>query len=598
MMSIFDPLGFLIPFTIQARFGFQDVCKKNMNWNSQIDDSDFLNWKNWLELIPKIATLKLERCYQLSGFQTKSAELHVFCDASQRAYEAVCYWRFYNPNNTFHIAFINSKSKIVGPKSNMTIPRLELQAALIAVRLSDLVTKEHFSKRAIFWTDSRIVLHWINKDPSPYNNFVANRLDEIRKKSRINEWKWVPSKENPADDATRYVPDSVQPNSRWFLGPSFLKKNESHWPTLDNNFQDIALSSESPDENQEENVFSLISNDFLIDFDKFLTWKRLIRHVSLIIKFVSRCQKINLSTSELYSEAELYCIKLSQLISFSDEVSNLSHGKSISNESRVLSLSPFLDSRGILCIESRLSYFTHLSLSSKPIILDAKNRLTILQIKNYHEKFFHASHETVLNELRQKFWIVGLRRALKKIVSKCTICRYLRSNPSQPRMAPLPDARLGYRMKIFYHCGMDYFGPFYVKVARRIEKRWGVIFTCMSSRAIHLEKTNSLTTSSAIMALRRFAGRRGSPSIIYCDNAKNLKGISKELLSALRKLDLSSIGAEAEKLKICWKFNPPAAPHMGGAWERLIHSVKTSLRYVLKKTATQKMKSYTLSSSK
>ena len=104
-------------------------------------------------------------------------------------------------------------------------------------------------------------------------------------------------------------------------------------------------------------------------------------------------------------------------------------------------------------------------------------------------------------------------------------------------MSALPEARLAYRMKPFTHCGLDYFGPFRVKIGRRIEKRWGVIFTCMSIRAIHVEIANSLTTDSAIMFLRRFAGRRGTPAIIYSDNGKNLKGMNRELFAALRSLD-------------------------------------------------------------
>ena len=282
------------------------------------------------------------------------------------------------------------------------------------------------------------------------------------------------------------------------------------------------------------------------------------------------------------SKAELYCIQQSQSISFSDEISSLKRDKSVGNECCILSLSPFLDSRGILCLESRISYLTHLSISSKLIILDVKDRFSVLLIKHFHTKFFHASQETVLNEICQCYWRVGLRRALKKIVSKCTICKFLRAKPSQPRMNPLHDTRLGYRLRVFHHCGMDYFGPLVVKVERKLEKRWGVISTCMSSRAVYLELAKSLTTDSAIMALRHFAGRRGSPAIIYCDNGKNLKGMSRELAAALRLLDCNSIKHEAEKLKICWKFNPPAAPHMGGAYEKLLDFVKTSLRFVLK----------------
>ena len=104
-----------------------------------------------------------------------------------------------------------------------------MQAALIATRLADLIQREHDFEisRRIFWSDSEIVLHWIKKEPNEYRSFVANRLGEIREKTKMDEWRWVPSKDNPADDATRFVPEAIKNDSRWFRGPHFLKLNES-----------------------------------------------------------------------------------------------------------------------------------------------------------------------------------------------------------------------------------------------------------------------------------------------------------------------------------------------------------------------------------
>ena len=128
------------------------------------------------------------------------------------------------------MAFIVSKSRIVGSKTTTTIARLELQAALTAVRLSKLVEDEYeFNiSRRVFWSDSQIVLYWIRKDPNQYKSFVANRLGKIREKSKTDEWRWVPSNENPADDATRFVQDAISNTSRWFQGPNFLNFDGSH----------------------------------------------------------------------------------------------------------------------------------------------------------------------------------------------------------------------------------------------------------------------------------------------------------------------------------------------------------------------------------
>ena len=149
-------------------------------------------------------------------------------------------------------------------------------------------------------------------------------------------------------------------------------------------------------------------------------------------------------------------------------------------------------------------------------------------------------------------------------------------------MSSLPSARLAFRLRPFTHCGLDYFGPMIVKIGRRREKRWGALFTYMTTRAIHFELSHSLSTDSAIMAFRRFTSRRGTPATIYSDNGTNFKGMQTKLNQVLKELDREKIENYAVKNNITWKFNPPTASHMVGAWERLTRSVKTALSVVFK----------------
>ena len=172
--------------------------------------------------------------------------------------------------------------------------------------------------------------------------------------------------------------------------------------------------------------------------------------------FFSNVPKSNLTLVEKKIKAEEYCFKVSQLNSFQDEISALENSRSISKSSRILNLNPKMID-GLLRAEGRLSLFSVDNFSFKPIILDAKEDFTRLLIKEYHEKFFHGSHETVINEMRQKFWIVGLRQVLCSIVSKCLMCKIRRAKPAQPKMADLPLARLLYRLQPFTHRGLDYF---------------------------------------------------------------------------------------------------------------------------------------------
>ena len=140
---------------------------------------------------------------------------------------------------------------------------------------------------------------------------MANCLEEIREKTDYTEWRWVPSKHNPADDATRFFPEAIGPDSRWFSGPNFLLPDESQWPQLAGVCQEPPLIPEYLIESQESKVFCTTLQDVLVDFWSCFTLDRLIRHVALLIKFISRCQKFSLSKSELHSKAELHCIQQS-----------------------------------------------------------------------------------------------------------------------------------------------------------------------------------------------------------------------------------------------------------------------------------------------
>ncbi|GBP13229.1 hypothetical protein EVAR_65810_1 [Eumeta japonica] len=127
-------------------------------------------------------------------------------------------------------------------------------------------------------------------------------------------------------------------------------------------------------------------------------------------------------------------------------------------------------------------------------------------------------------------------------------------------MATLPAARLASFERPFTYVGIDFFGPLYVIVGRRREKRWGVLFTCLTVRAIHIEVAHSLDTSSCIMCIQNFISRRGSPKEIYTDNGTNFKSVERELREEKQALDINKVIRKNDEIR--WKFNPPAAPHM------------------------------------
>ena len=150
-------------------------------------------------------------------------------------------------------------------------------------------------------------------------------------------------------------------------------------------------------------------------------------------------------------------------------------------------------------------------------------------------------------------------------------------------MSDLPEDRLESHPP-FTYCAVDYFGPFIIKENRKELKRYGVLFTCMGSRAIHLETATSLETNSFLNALRRFLSRRGPIRQIRCDQGTNFVGARRELKEALEEMDHNRVKAELQRSQCDWidfKMNVPAASHMGGIWERQIRTVRSVLSSLL-----------------
>ena len=199
-----------------------------------------------------------------------------------------------------------------------------------------------------------------------------------------------------------------------------------------------------------------------------------------------------------------------------------------------------------------------------------------------HIRLYCTSNKHVLNELGQKYWILKGLATVQRTSSSCPSCRRLRAKPEPPVMADLPDSRMGYQQPRFANTGVEYFGPILVRHGRKTEKRYGVLFTCLTTRAVHLEIAHSLDTDSCLMAVRVMA-RRGRPANIWSDNGTNFVGTEKELREALKRLDSERIGDQLSNERVQWHFNPPSSPHFGGAWERPVQSAKKALKEVVGK---------------
>ena len=179
-----------------------------------------------------------------------------------------------------------------------------------------------------------------------------------------------------------------------------------------------------------------------------------------------------------------------------------------------------------------------------PTLLSTKHDMVSVMLRDSHLENNHEGVEYVRNVIQQKFWILGLRNALRRIKSSCVYCHKLRAQIKSPFMADLPAERLDYQSFPFTHVGMDYFGPFEFKMLRRSMKRWCCLFTCLTTRAVHIEVVQSLDTDSCLVAINRFIARRGKPKTIISDNGTNFVGSAKELKEYINSWNRDQITSE------------------------------------------------------
>ena len=213
---IFDPLGFVAPLLLDGKSILQEVCHREVGWDDPIPDE--VKWEKWRSDLLEVPRISIPRCYQPDSFgRVVDAQLHHFLDASVKGYGQCSYLCLVDENQRVHCSFVMGKSRVALLKP-VTIPRLELTAAVCSVRISQQRRElEYTIDQEYFWTDSKVVLGYIANESRRFCVFVANRVQEIQERTSVDQWKYVESKQNPADEA-----------SRGLTGAEFLWENENH----------------------------------------------------------------------------------------------------------------------------------------------------------------------------------------------------------------------------------------------------------------------------------------------------------------------------------------------------------------------------------
>lgn len=560
---IFDPIGFTAPSTLLPKLLLQKTWEKKLTWDATVDsemEDEFRRWLNELYFLPEI---RIPRWIHRDNFDHGS--LHVFCDASKDSYAAVIFFRGVFEGNVF-IRLLAAKSRIA-PLKKSSIPRLELLAALIGTRLFVSLKEElNFDQEVqfYFWSDSSTVLSWIRRKEN-WGTFVGNRVKEIVTHTSSEDWHFVPGILNPADLPSRGCSPKQLCKSRWWEGPSWLYDEPKLWPQAK-----IVCDESEIQKEKKKSVAALLNSDSSLEdwhLSYFSRFTKTLRMIGWIFRF---SQNIRNPSSRLQGElsvtelegAEVHILKLIQQECFKGE-----------NDPRLCNLSPFKDERGLIRLRTRISNRKDAEQFRFPVVLPAKHFLVDRLIFEQHVKSLHVGTQSLMGILREKYWILGGRRAVKSPISGCVVCKRQKGKAFVASLPPLPLNRVR-DAATFEITGVDFAGPLFIKNG---EKAWVCLFTCAVYRAVHLELCTGLSTPSFMQALRRFIARRGRPKTIYSDNGTNFVGTE----NMFNRLDWEKIITDCSVDRISWRFNPPTASWWGGFWERLVGVLKQILRKVL-----------------
>lgn len=586
--KLFDPLGWLAPTIIIPKMLMQKIWLAGVSWDETLPENIVTEWKQFQTSLNHVETLQIPRWINTYSNST-NIELHGFSDASEKAYAAVIYLKITNPDDP-QVQLIIAKTR-VSPIKQVSIPRLELCAAVLLANLMEKVIPLHPNASIHAWTDSNIVIAWLHAHPNKWKSFVANRVSRIHEILPSTVWHHIRTHDNPADCASRgtLATDLIY-HPLWWTGPSWLKQTSKHWPV--NNKSEIIQTDA---ELKKSTVVLHSSNDEFLEnlSNRYSSFIKLVRVTAYCYKFISKIQSTNRSadttwlTAAELQRAVLFWIKWTQKTSFSQEINALNKNQSIHAKSRILNLNPFIDEDDLLRVGGRLKK-AEIPLNHKyPIIMPNNHQITSLVIDETHFKTHHGGVQLMMACLRERYWILNCRNTIRHRIHKCMVCYRYRAKGSHQLMGNLPEARVN-ESRCFTHTGVDYCGPFEVlekrgRGKRQITKGYISVFVCLSTKAIHLELVTDMTTQAFIAALHRFTSRRGLPTNMYSDHGTNFVG-ANNVFKKQQKLVEEEVAEIMAVDKITWSFIPVSSPHFGGLWEAGVKSTKFHLKRILGNT--------------
>ena len=388
-------------------------------------------------------------------------------------------------------------------------------------------------------------------------NFVENRTKEILREKDVT-FCYIVSSHNPADLATRGLTfPEISESPLWWQGPLWLQQETSVWPTWNTSditpevLEQVHSEARMPkvpiemtlmtgiDKNQEDtaSLFTLDKkcsslrkllhvSEYVLKFIKMKVWNRIstdsqmkFQKHNLLATIFDTLKTHSSITSQEIEMASLLWISFIQHRSYGDVFAAIKNKKNCLQ----MQLGIKMDKFEVLTCYGRYSNADLDEETKCPQLIPRGEIFTHLLIEEIHQRLIHAGVAHTLSQIRQEFWITQGRAEVRRVISKCTICKR-HNGPSfrLPLMPPWPRERVS-RSTAFQYVGLDYLGPLRVKEGEPVEKMWVCLFTCLSIRAVYLELVRGLSAQQFLDCLRRFVARRGRPHMIISDNAPQFR---------------------------------------------------------------------------
>ena len=575
LASVYDLLRIIGPYLMKGKLLFRDILASK-SWRDPLTPEEMKKWMAWLTGLEKVAQLTIPRWF---GFKkSEPVALHIFSDASNEGYGASAVLTGSGERR----AFVASKCYVISKAKPLTVPKNELQALIVGCRMAQSAI-EHLEGytnivRLVFWVDSACVWHWARSERQRFKDFVANRLGELAEtikdlKEQRPEVRWLPTGDNPADLASRGcdADEFVERFPFWINGPEWLTEAEDQWPK----------PPQGPIKEEElrlQEALSTKAHAATKAPDPLQRFKSL-------RDYVVEELKVPEPSAEDITNAERTLVLEIQAREYAKEIKEVIEAADQGQSSVILRKGPlhhkaaFLDRQGILRIVARWANAKFLSWSERfPIPLATKHGGTRLLIRDYHGRVHHQGGRTTFAAMSKKYLIAF--KCVKREVFSCEFCREQQPLKVQVPQASLPGSRLEAWTHVFKNTGMDFFGPFVIQ--GRKKKVWALMFTCLTTRAVHLEPCMGIDVQSWLLALERFVSRRGNPEMISCDLGSVFVSGSKEV-ARLEVEQLTPEFCEAvakevlAKMRIEFRFIPHGTSHYGGPWERMIREARQSI---------------------